>query len=99
MIFQTITTITGILGIIGFFIEMPVLLYIGALIYMIETLYEFLQGSLNPAATFLTILISVIVSTLCDYNILHGICFGLCIECVLLTFTAIMAMIFYKPNK
>lgn len=96
MLFSIISTITGILGIIGFFCDISIMLYIAGVSYVVETIVELTKRTLhNISTTVLTIIISVFASLFFDYNILLGICFGLSIESVLLSIIELILMFVY----
>lgn len=98
MIIGIISAIASTIGIIGFCIDKPLLIVIGAIIYIIETIMELISGQLNNISLdIITIVISIIVCCFTKYNIILGICFGLCIESVLMSiFGAIYQIILYK---
>ena len=81
-----ISNIASITGIIGFFIDKPLLIILGAIVYIIETIIELVLKRLNSITTdIIAIMISVIICSFTKYNFVLGICLGLCIESVLIT--------------
>lgn len=94
MIFSIITGIASVIGIVGFFCDIPALFIIGGVLYLIETVIGLITGELHSlATTVITTVISVVVSLICKYNIFYGWCFGLCIECAIFFLLSIPMMV------
>lgn len=92
-----ITSITSVLGIIGFIINVPIIIYIGGIVYILETINGLVTGELrNITLTIITLIISIVISNICNYSILQGVCFGLCIESVLMTLLSLVLFFFVK---
>lgn len=91
-----IQTIISIVGIVGFFIDVKFLLYIGGLAYILETFREIANGSLTSGlnTTIMTVIVAGIISAIFKYNILAGIAFGLCIESTIMSVAS--AIMFFK---
>ena len=70
-------------GVVGHFCGITLLVYIGAIIHIIETFIEYGRGMLSDssyALMWMTVIIAAIVSLVIKCNVWYGICFALCIE-------------------
>lgn len=85
MIMGIISTIFAILGLVGFYSDIPFLLYLGAGFNVLEILIEFFMGQLKSLST---LLLSMFIGWLLVKNF-HGICVGVCFENVVLTILSI----------
>lgn len=89
-----IETIASIIGISGFFLNIPVMIYIGGIVCIIEIIRTLITGELHSLfTTQVTVLLSIVISYLTNYNIFQGICFGLSVESVL---CLILGLIIFK---
>lgn len=76
MILGIINSIFAILGIIGFYTDITILVYIGAVLNFIENIRGYFTGELKTL-TFL--FFSMLIGWACTGNFL-GICVGICYE-------------------
>lgn len=91
-----INYVVPIAGIAGHFHHIHYLVYIGGIVYMIETFVQYGKGALTDsgyALTWITVIISVIISIIIKCNIWYGICFALCLESTLFSIITLPAFI------
>lgn len=94
MLLSILVFIASAAGIAGFFCEVPVLIVIGGIAYILETISGLITGELRSlTTTVVTVVIAGIISGVAHYNILLGICFGLCIESIILGLLSILMLL------
>ena len=85
MIMGIISTVFAILGLVGFYSNIPLLLYLGAGFNVLENLRGFFTGQLKSLST---LLFSMFVGWLFVRNF-YGVCAGVCFENVIITLLSI----------
>lgn len=100
MILNIITFIFSILGIIGFYNNNDILLYIGMVMVLFEMIIGILSGQLRTIGTYI---LASIIGVIFTQNIIKGIAIGLCFESVIMTIGGwlllILGAIFLKNDK
>lgn len=91
--------VLSIVGIYGFFTGSPNLITLGGCACLIQILIGWLTGLLKEyVITFITVALSYIVCLLTNYNPIHGICVGLCIETIILSVESMFLTIFSQKH-
>ena len=97
MIVGIIGFILAILGILGYYNDILVLLYIGGIFTIVESIFGFITGQ---SRGFFPEILFGIIGMIFVKPLLQGFMFGLCIEnVVMFIFGSILMVIAYKKGK
>lgn len=90
MILNIITFIFSILGIIGFYSNNNIFLYIGMAMVLFEMIIGILSGQLRTIGTYI---LASIIGIIFTKEFIVGIAIGLCYESVIMTFISWLMLI------